>query len=67
MNEHEKLIAKIQYFFDLLSSKHDFIINEILAKNEDVIKNNIKVDIIEINASLEDEYKKIFEDFLYLT
>lgn len=60
--EHDKLIAKIQFFYDILSLKHDLVLNEIFEKRDE---ESLKISNTVLSV-LADEYRKLFENILYM-
>jgi hypothetical protein len=59
--EHDKLIAKIQFYYDFLCTKHDNAVYEVFENDEDASKISTR-----IHSLLAEEYRRIFEEILYM-
>lgn len=61
MEEHHKLIAKIQHFYDVMKQRLDFADDYAITNLADKSKH-----ASEELRSLTDEYSRVFEAFLYI-
>jgi hypothetical protein len=59
-DDHDKLIAKIQFFYDYICQKHDSSITEVFKGDHESMK--LSTHMLSVLA---EEYGKIFEDFIY--
>lgn len=62
--EHGQLIAKIQYFYDVLCERHDDSINEIFESLSETIDES-KTISTQVHSVLAEKYRSIFEEILY--
>lgn len=63
-DEHVKLVAKIQHFYDVMMTRLQDMEDSSLISDNDVKNLSYREKSIELNF-LTDEYAKTFETFLY--
>lgn len=63
MEDHVKLVAKVQHFYEIMISRNQFMLNDAIESNS----YDKKLLSNEANnmSSLIEEYEKAFESFLY--
>lgn len=63
-DDHSKLIAKIQHFYDLLNTRLNLTEDDSFVTKNELDKTCLKEKIIELQGLLA-EYNRIFEKVLY--
>lgn len=61
--EKERLIAKIQFFYDMLQHEHDILVfqeDSLTEPSDELIK------LVCTYSRLAEEFRKIFEEILYM-